>query len=92
MTEGLGSTSLASISKMKMTTFGASAQTKRPENGNMADDPNQRFDRLLDAMAHGHAPVSGKKKPSGDQASDAERRAYCDETRTPRDTSEDASR
>lgn len=55
-------------------------------------DPNDKFDRLLDAMAHGHAPVSGKKKPSGDQASDAERRAYCDETRTPRDTSEDASR
>ena len=62
------------------------------EFSNMVDDANERFDRLLDAMAHGHAPVSGKKKPSGDQASDAERRAYSDETRTPRDTSEDTSR
>lgn len=25
-------------------------------------DPAERFDRLLDRMAHGHAPVTGKRK------------------------------
>lgn len=29
-------------------------------------DSNDRFDRLLDAMAQGHAPVIGRKKTSGD--------------------------
>lgn len=53
----------------------------------MTDDPHEKFDRLLKAMA----PPSERKKPSADQASDAEPPACCDDTQTPPDTSEDAS-
>lgn len=54
----------------------------------MADrDPNAKFDRLLEAMV----PPSERKKPSADQASGEASDAYCGDTQTPPDTSEDAS-
>jgi hypothetical protein len=57
----------------------------------MADSTKNRFDRLLKAMAEGEAP-SAQKTPSGEAASDAEHDACCSDTRTPPDTSGDASR
>ena len=51
------------------------------------DNPQARFDTLLTAMLAGEAP-SAKKKPSGDQASGAERDACCDDTQTRPDTSQ----
>jgi hypothetical protein len=53
-------------------------------------DPNTRFDSLLKAMLSGKAP-SEQRKPSSGQASNEASPACCDETQTPRDTSEDAS-
>ena len=55
------------------------------------DDTGARFDALLTAMLAGPAP-SAQKKPSADQALDAEPDACCDDTQTPQDTSPDASR
>lgn len=54
-------------------------------------EPRERFDRLLKAMVAGPAP-SARKKPSSGPASGAERDACSSDTRTPRDTSGDASR
>ncbi len=51
----------------------------------------KRFDALLKAMTKGEAP-SARKKPSDGQASDAEHDAYCSDTQTRQDISEDASR
>lgn len=53
------------------------------------DEINRHFDRLLAAMA---PRVSGRKKPSDGQASDAAHDAYYSDTRTRPDTSKDASR
>ena len=49
---------------------------------------NDRFDRLLAAMA----PPIERRKPSGDQSSNAERGACSSDTQTPPDTSEDDDR
>lgn len=49
------------------------------------DDIRTRFDTLLAAMLAGEAP-SARKKPSGDQASDAADDACCDDTQTRPDT------
>jgi hypothetical protein len=57
----------------------------------MNNRDSNRFDALLKAMTKGEAP-SARKKPSDGQASDAERDAYCSDTQTLQDTSEDASR
>lgn len=57
----------------------------------MPRSSEQRFDDLLKAMTKGEAP-SARKKPSDGQASDAERDAYCSDTQTHQDISEDASR
>jgi hypothetical protein len=54
-------------------------------------DPNKLFDALLTAMVHGEAPSAGKKS-SSEEASSEERDAYCSDTQTPPDTSEDALR
>lgn len=51
------------------------------------EDPNARFDALLQRMAHGQAPSGQTTKPA-DQASDAARDACSSDTQTPRDTSE----
>ena len=56
----------------------------------MGQGLTDRFDALLAAMLEGPAP-SAKKKPSGDQASDAERDACCDDTQTRPDTSKDGA-
>lgn len=55
------------------------------------EDWEPSFDRLLKAMAEGEAP-SGRKSTSSGQASGEEPDACSSDTRTPRDTSEDASR
>lgn len=52
------------------------------------DFPDDRFETLLAAMLG----VTEQKTPSADQASDGASDAYCDDTQTPPDTSEDASR
>lgn len=57
----------------------------------MTNDPNERFDRLLEAMANGKAP-SERKKPSADPASGEADAACYDGTQTPPDTSGDAER
>lgn len=54
----------------------------------MTKDPNDRFDRLLAAMA----PPSGRRRKSDGPALDAERDACSSDTQTPPDTSKDASR
>ena len=57
----------------------------------MSDEKtHSRFDRLLDAMAHGQSPNEQKKTSSG-QASGAAPDACSSDTRTRPDTSEDAS-
>jgi hypothetical protein len=57
----------------------------------MKDDPNSRFNRLLRAMLGGPAPSSSRKNEASGSASDEEPPAYCGDTQTPQDTSEDAS-
>ena len=57
----------------------------------MNEGIGDRFETLLAAMLAGPAP-SARKKPSTDQASNAADDACCDDTQTPPDTSEDASR
>lgn len=52
---------------------------------------NEKFDALLKAMTEGEAPSAGKK-PSTPPASSRGGSGDCDETQTPQDTSEDASR
>ena len=54
----------------------------------MTDARPYRLDTLLAAMLAGGPPSSAKKKPSGDQASDAERDACCDDIQTRPDTSQ----
>lgn len=54
----------------------------------MTETPQARFDALLAAMLDGPAP-SARKSASGDQSSDAEPDACCDEIQTPPDTSQD---
>lgn len=49
----------------------------------------ERFDRLLDAMAHGERPSGKRKAKAG--TSDRDASADCGETQAPSDTSEDAS-
>ena len=49
---------------------------------------HERFDALLRAMV----PLSGRTKPSADPASGEADGACYDDTQTPPDTSEDASR
>lgn len=53
------------------------------------NNPIDRFDRLLSAMAPKAIP---KKKPLGGQASDAERDTCSSDIQTRPDTSEDACR
>lgn len=58
----------------------------------MAKDTDaERFDRLLKAMTEGEKPSAGKK-PAAPSASSPDGDDDCDETQTPPDTSEDASR
>lgn len=54
----------------------------------MDRDPNAKFDRLLEAMV----PPSERKKSSSETASCEVPDACYDDTQTPPDTSEDASR
>lgn len=56
----------------------------------MQSDPNDQFDRLLDAMVHGEPP-SGETKSSAPKSSSRDDGGDCDETRTRQDTSKDAS-
>ena len=51
-----------------------------------------RFDALLNAMINGEPPSSARNKPSSGEASNAEHDAYCNDTQTLPDTSEDVSR
>lgn len=53
-------------------------------------DPNEQFDRLLSAMAHGEKPSVGKKS-STPKASHEDGSDDYGETQTRPDTSEDAS-
>ena len=57
----------------------------------MAQQTDDRFNRLLEAMANGEPPSSARKKPASGETSNAEHDAYCSDTQTPPDTSEDAS-
>lgn len=57
----------------------------------MDNDPNDRFDRLLDAMANGPHP-SARTRKAADPASGEAPDACSSDTHAPRDTSEDASR
>lgn len=54
----------------------------------MIDDPTERFDALLGAMAKGEAPSAQKKsatRPASSKGDDGD----CDETRTRPDTCRD---
>lgn len=55
----------------------------------MPEDINERFDALLEAMAHGLAP-SAQTPSSDDPASDAASDACSSDTQIQPDTSEDA--
>jgi hypothetical protein len=57
----------------------------------MTESPLDRFDKLLRAMVGGEPPTAGKKAAT-QSASSPDGSDDCDETQTPPDTSEDASR